>query len=259
MKNSWLKLLIVLFLVSTLSACQTSQAQKQINADNEKRAELHYKLGLDAIHKGTIPKAFEELYISDKLLPDQPDTLDAIAYAWRLRGNNKKAETFYIRAIKAEASSATYNNYGSLLVELSKYEQAIKILNTALEDPRYRNQSLAFINLGNAYVGLNNLEQAVNSYRKASMLSPNWSYPQLREASAYSKFDRPNYAQALYETILRKEPANQQALAELIDLLKGKDENTLLSAYLNTFIANTADPLQQAWAKDELTLLNTGK
>ncbi|MDX8381643.1 MAG: hypothetical protein R8M14_05975 [Ghiorsea sp.] len=259
MKTIWFKLTITAFLLTMLSACQTSQAQKQINDDNDKRAELHYKLGLDAIHKGTIPKAFEELYISDKLLPNQPDTLDAIAYAWRLRGNNKKAEAFYQRAIEVDASSATYNNYGSLLVELGKYKEAITNLNIALEDPRYRNQSLAFINLGNAYIGLKDLEHGVSSYRKASMLSPNWSYPQLRAAAAYSQFNRPNYAQALYETILRKEPANHQALAELIKLLKNTGQNSLLRSYINTFIVSTEDKLQQAWAKDELTLLNTGK
>jgi Tfp pilus assembly protein PilF len=212
-------------------------------------------LGLDALHKGTVPKAFEELYISDKIKPNQPETLDAIAYAWRLRGNNKNAEKFYKKAIREGAGAATYNNYGSLLIELGNYDKAIQQFNKALEDPTYRNQSLVFVNMGDAYVGLNNLEEAVKSYRKARLLSPNWTYPQLKEANAYQAFHRPNYAQALYETILRQEPANQEALASLISLLKGKGQDSLLRTYIQAFIKATPDKLQQAWAKDELALL----
>ena len=253
-----MKYILLIATVLSLSACQ-SDASKRLDEDATKRAHLHYQLGLDALHKGTVPKAFEELYISDEIKPNQPDTLDAIAYAWRLRGDNKKAEQFYKKAIKADAGSSTYNNYGSLLNELGKYDDAIKNLTIALEDPRYRNQSLVFVNLGDAYVGKSNLEEAVKAYRKAKLLSPNWTYPELREAAAYTTFHRPNYAQALYETILRREPANQQALAGLIALLRGKGQDNLLRTYIRAFIKANPDKLQQAWAKDELALLRTSK
>ncbi len=253
-----MKYILLIASIISLSACQ-SDASKRLDEDATKRAHLHYQLGLDALHKGTVPKAFEELYISDKIKPNQPDTLDAIAYAWRLRGDNKKAEQFYKKAIKADAGSSTYNNYGSLLNELGKYDDAIKNLTIALEDPRYRNQSLVFVNLGDAYMGKGNLEEAVKAYRKAKLLSPAWTYPELREAAAYTTFHRPNYAQALYETILRREPANQPALAELIALLKGKGQDNLLRTYIRAFIKANPDKLQQAWAKDELALLRTSK
>ncbi len=254
-----LRLMLSLLILSVIPACQTSQAQQKLNDDKAKRADLHYQLGLDAIHKGAIPKAFEELLLAEKINPEQPETLDAIAYAWRLRGNNKQAEAYYKRALKAGAGSATNNNYGSLLVDLGEYEAAVKQLKTALEDPRYRNQSLAFVNLGDAYIGLKNLDDAVASYRKAHMLAADWSYPQLKEAQAYVEFNRPNYAQALYETLLRNEPNNQQALAGLISLLKQEHEEALLRQYIESFIKNTSDKLQQAWAKDELILLNKQK
>lgn len=252
-----LNITLLLSLLFTLGACQ-SQAEKRLDENSDKRAKLQYQLGLDALHKGLIPKAFEKLYLSDNIRPHQPETLDAIAYAWRLRGDNTKAETFYKRAIKYGAGSATFNNYGSLLTELGSYEQAIQNFNLALEDPRYRNQDLVFVNMGDAFVGLNNLEQAVQSYRKAGMLSKSWTYPQMKEAAAYTKFNRPNYAQALYETILRKEPANQDALRELILLLKGTNNKQLLRLYIQKFIETTSDPLQQAWAKDELIILDKG-
>lgn len=249
------RFLILLLLLPLLASCQSSAEQKQIDGDNSKRAALHYRLGIDALHKGMLPKAFEELMLSDKISPDQPETLDAIAYAWRTRGNNKEAKKYYERAVKMNASSATRNNYGSLLIELGEYKAAVKQLNIALEDPRYRNQSLAFTNLGDALIGLKKLNEGVAAYRKAHMMSPNWTQPQLREADAYIQFKRPHYAQALFETILRKEPANQQALQGLIQLLKSKKENKLLKKNIQTFITKTTNELHKAWAKDELARL----
>ncbi|HID36171.1 MAG TPA: hypothetical protein EYP39_02150 [Ghiorsea sp.] len=249
---------LLLSLLLGLNACQT-QAEKRLDENSDKRAKLQYQLGLDALHKQLVPKAFEHLYVSDKIRPNQPETLDAIAYAWRLRGDNTKAEMFYKKAIKHDAGSATYNNYGSLLVELGQYDKAIKNFNLALEDPRYRNQTFVFINMGDAYVGLNKLEEAVLAYRKAGMLDKTWVYPQLKEAAAYTKFNRPNYAQALYETILRKEPSNQEALRELIAVLKGKSEQQLLRLYILKFIETTSEPLQKAWAKDQLIILDKVK
>ncbi len=252
-----MKYILLIAAILNFSACQ-SQGQKKLNENADKRAALHYQLGLDAIHKGFIPKAFEELYISDKIKPNQPDTLDAIAYAWRLRGDNKNADKFYKKAIDNDAGPATYNNYGSLLNDMGEYEQALVNFELALKDPRYRNQSLIFVNMGDSYVGLNNLTLAVQSYRKAGMIAPNWVYPQLKEAAAYIKFKRPNYAQALYETLLRREPANQEALSGLIGLLKGKNQDALLRQYIQAFIDTTPDKLQQAWANDELALLSEG-
>ncbi|MDX8388646.1 MAG: hypothetical protein R8M46_08990 [Ghiorsea sp.] len=248
----YIRLLATLLLIVSLSACQSSPEKKQSDEDKSKRAAFHYRLGIDALHKGFLPKAFEELMLADSIAPKQAETLDAIAYAWRVRGDNKEAKKYYKQAIKAGGSSATRNNYGSLLVELGEYKEAAEHLNIALEDPRYRNQALAFTNLGDALVGLEDLKGSVAAYRKAHMLSPKWSQPQLREAEAYVHFDRPNYAQALYETILRQEPANQAALLGLITVVKNTGERDLLKMYIQTFIEKTPGALQKAWAKDEL-------
>lgn len=245
---------ITLLLFLALAGCQSGAAKKQSENNIDKRAKLHYSLGIEALHKDFLPKAFEELMLSDSINPNQSATLDAIAVAWRVHGNNQKAKKYYELAIDADkdADSATRNNYGSLLIEMGEYKEAVQQLNIALEDPRYRNQPLAFTNLGDALVGLKDLEAAVSAYRKAQMLAPDWSQPKLHEAAAYATFNRPIYAQALYETILRKEPSNKEALVGLIPLLKDNSEQVLLTKYINTFIEKTTIALDKAWAKDEL-------
>ena len=247
-----LHLTATLILLGLLSGCQSSAERKQVKEDRDKRADFHYRLGIDALHKRLLPKAFEELILSDKIAPGNPETLDAIAFAWRVRGDTEQSKRYYEKALDHDAGAATRNNYGSLLIQMGEYREAIEQLEIALEDPRYRSQALAFVNMGDAYSGLGKLEEAVSAYRKAKLLSPNWSHPQLREAAVYAQFNRPHYAQALYETILRKEPNNQQAMVGLIALLKGKGKNKLVSGYIQKFIDTSKDEMVKAWAKDEL-------
>lgn len=247
--------ILMLCAALVLSACQSSGIKKQNEDDVKKRASLHYSLGIDALHKGFIPKAFEELMLADSIEPENAATLDAIAYSWRVRGNQKEATKYYQRAIRYDPAPATRNNYGSLLVEMGEYKEAVKQLNFALDDPRYNKQDLAFTNLGDAYVGLKEYESAIAAYRKAQLIAPRWTYPKLREASAYVAMKRPNYAQALYETILRSEQTNQQALQGLMTLLQNKGEKSAIRVHLQTFIKHTTNPLQKAWAKDELAQL----
>jgi len=251
-----LRFIITCLVLFSLTSCQSSAHKQKLSDDIDKRALTHYKLGVDSLHKGFIPKAFEELLLSNQIKPKEPNTLDAIAYAWRVRGNNQEAKKYYNAAIRAGASSAARNNYGSLLVDIGEYNEAVKQLNIALEDPRYRKQDLAFVNLGDAYLGLNDLEQSVASYKKAQLLSPNWIYPLLQEAAAYAKFERENYAAALYERILTKDPTNQVGLSMLIKLFKVRKDNSLLQIYIHNFIEKTSDNLHKAWAKDELKQLH---
>ena len=127
---------LTLLLVMALTACST--AAKIDDPDKQARlANIHYRLGIDALGKqGMLPKAFHELIKSDELLPDQPEVLDALAYAWLLRGNMKKSETYYLRAMKHHAVAATYNNYANLLNRMKRYKEAEKAARKALDDPR---------------------------------------------------------------------------------------------------------------------------
>ena len=64
-----------------LSGCQ-SAASKAYDENEIKRAKSHYNLGLDAINKNQLPKAFDELMQSDAINPNQPEVLDLLAYSW---------------------------------------------------------------------------------------------------------------------------------------------------------------------------------
>lgn len=245
-RQNWILFICASFLIS----CSHPLPEK-----NNKLAKIHYQIGLDSLQRGQLPKAFDELMQSNEAHPKQPQTLGALAYAWRLQGNMKQSESFYKQAIAAGGGSSTYTNYGSLLVSLERYKEAEVILQKALQDPRYRKQYLALVLLGDSLSGQDQPEEAIKHYRKAAMMNPSQNLPQLKEAQVYVKMGRLNYAQALYETLLRKQPTLRPALEDLIALLIKRSDIDAARKHVANYIEKEKDPLNRAWASDELTRL----
>lgn len=249
-----LSLVVTMIGILLLTGC--SGANKPSEEQQQKRVKLHYRIALDALHKNQLPKAFEELMYAEKIDPNQPEVLDALAYAWRLRGNHQKAEAYYKRAIRAGAGSSSHTNYGSLLVEMGRFEEAKIHLQKALEDPRYHGQHIAYVLLGDAFLGLKEYEKAIDAYRNAGRLNPNQTLTRIKEARVFAASNRLNFAQALFESVLRQEPANRTALEGLLEILKTRNNYAAARTQLQNYISRPAvSDLDRAWATDELVKL----
>lgn len=243
-------LLVALLLpLLLLAACQSNPKDEEKAV---KSAKLHYRIGVDALYNGNLPKAFDELMTSDKLNPDQPKVLDALAFAWRLRGDLKKSEALYKKALRAGGGSSVHTNYGSLLIQMERYKEAEKQLRQALDDPRYANQYIAFVNLGDALAGQKRYDDAIVAYRQAGLLDPKTNVPRLSEAAVYIKQGRFNYALALYQTMLRANPADRQVLQAAISLLEKRHDYATAEKLIRNFLEKTRSDLDRGWASDEL-------
>lgn len=214
-----------------------------------KQVESHYRLGLDALQKNNLPKAFDELLHAEQLAPKRADVLDALAYAWRVRGDLEKSHAYYTRALAIDPAPRTWNNYGSLLLAMKKPVDAEHAFRKALEDPRYPRPDFAYVNLGDAMLMQDRFDDAIAAYRQARLLNPLQDVSRLKEAAAYRDHDRPEFARAMYETILRDSPSNRQALEGLLGMLQNEAE---AKSQLQKFIKLTQEPLDRAWAEEKL-------
>jgi len=246
--------MILPLLLLSMTACQ-STGHRLTPEQTTKSAKIHFQLGINALYANNLPKAFEELMRSNEILPKQPDVLDALAYAWRLRGDSSKAEALYRESLKVKSRASTETNYGSLLVELKRYNEAEVHLRIALEDPRYQKQYLTLIHLGDALLGQERFTDAIAAYRQATRLNPSQHISKLREAAAYVHVKRFNYAQALYESMLHHNPNDKEALTGLIAILTQQHQTQMARQYLANYIEKEKDPLNRAWANDELIRL----
>lgn len=250
-----MRALTFILCLALLGGCQTTGSGRDADK-SDRRADLHYQLGLDALNKGNLPRAFDELLQAEHLAPERTDVLDALGLAWRLRGDLEKAEAYYRRALKLNPAPATYNNYGSLLLQQGRAKEAEAYFREALGDPRYRRPDLAYINLGDALLAQDRFNDAIAAYRQAKVLNPQQETARLREAEAYVRYHRPRFAQAMYETILRERPGFRPAIQALLALLEEGGHLVEAREQLKHFLGVTSDPLDRAWAEQELARIS---
>ena len=236
-----------------ISGC-AGTTQKE-DDQQDKLASLHYQIGVDALNKGKLPKAFDELITSDTMRPNQPEVLDALAYAWLLRGDLEKSEAHYRKSLHIKALASTQNNFANLLNKMGRYAEAEAMARKALNDPRYPNQDFAFINLGDALLGQDKFDEAIRSYGQAQLFNSKNILPQLKVANAYLRHDRLHEARALYKTLLLQNGDSRVVVMGLLEVLKKQDEQAEARRVLTQFSQQAKSDEDKAWAAIELERL----
>jgi len=236
-----------------LSSCSTAMHQQMQPDKVNKLAYTHYQLGIDALgKKGMLPKAFDELLQSDKLHPNQPLVLNALAFAWLLRGDMKKSEDYYRQALQNGGGALTFTNYANLLNRLHRFPEAATYAQKALDDPRYPHQDMAFINLGDALLGQDQFEAAIHAYQQAELFNPEDSIIKFKLAHAYYQHGQLIQAQVLYNIFIRQQPGYRPAVEELVQALLKTNKRQLATQALTNFSQQTTSSLDKAWAKKQL-------
>ncbi|MDX8401776.1 MAG: tetratricopeptide repeat protein [Mariprofundaceae bacterium] len=253
--RSPINLILALLISGVLVGCGGAHHMDAVKA--QKAARLHYQLGIEALRNEQLPRAFDELMTADRLNPGQPEVLDALGLAWRMRGDLKKAEHFYRKSLQAERRAITLNNYANLLLEMKKYKKARRMALEALEDPRYPRQDLVYLNLGDAEAALEHDEAALKAWRRALRFNPDLTLAVLHEAEFHARKGRFNYANALYRKLIARHPDDRTVLDAWVRFLEshGRRQEALqaLRAY-----AVRAKGMNAAWARDEIARLLRG-
>ena len=246
---------IALAAILTLTAC-ASNTQKDVGKQ-EKLAHIHYQLGIDALGKeGMLPKAFDELIQSNEIHPNQPPVLDALAYAWLLRGDMKKSEQYYKLALRHGGRAASQNNYANLLNRMQRFDEAEAMARKSLDDPRYANQDLAFINLGDALLGQKKFDQAIKAYSQARLFNQNSLLPESKLANAYFVQGRLHESATLYKILLRKQPNSRSTVNALVEVLIKQNREAEARLQLQEFRRSSNSSLDKAWAMDKIGQLD---
>jgi len=258
LQKSYVQIFTLLCLSIFISSCASNEKHTQLDTTKQKKlAYIHYQLGIDAIgKKGMLPKAFDELMESDAILANQPHVMDALAYAWLLHGNLKKAENYYIKALKFGSNASIFNNYANLLNRMKQYKRAETNARQALDDPRYPNQDLAFINLGIALAGQQKLPEATQAFQQAKLFNSSNPLPDFKLADIYFKQGKLREAGLLYESLFHKQQNNRIAVEGLIAVLNKQHDEHKARLILRQFSQSTSSAMDKAWALNQLDTLD---
>ena len=104
--------------------------------------------------------------------PDQPDALHYLGLVYMEKGDDKQAESYIKRSLTLTNNPVYFGNYGFFLTRQRKHEAAIEQYKKALElQPNYAE---GWFNLGVSYSALGNLTAAEEAYEKAISFNNNY-------------------------------------------------------------------------------------
>jgi len=155
---------IAVLVCFSVSGCQTTK--------NKEEAVLRLRNGSALLQQGHYPEALRELLIAEKLDPKDPNIQNNLGLAYFLREKYDLAATHLHEAIQLKPDySEARNNYGRVLIEEGKYQEAIRELRIVIKDLTYSEPSRAWVNLGLAQFRQKQYDEAKKNFAEAIKLN----------------------------------------------------------------------------------------
>lgn len=200
---------------------------------------------------GNLPDAIIAHQNSIKYSPNDPEAYFNYALSLSMTGNLIEACRLYQKAISINPNYIeALNNYGIILNQLKKFTSAKKVLLKSVSiTPSYLN----YINLGNSFKGLGEVNEAIISYKKAISYNDKSYNAYFNLALVYTsmgKIDesikffektisiKPNYTEAhRLLSLLKKYKINDPHLDKLNFLYQDKNLNLLEKSHISFALA----------------------
>jgi len=166
----WLTLVLAALM---MAGCVTSTDSRfQREADKEKAIENYVRLATAYIGQGNIDRARVHLDRATELAPEGSAVLAAKGLLYQTDREDELAERSYKAAIandKGYTRARVY--YGAFLYGKGRFEEARDQFAAASRDTEYSDRASVFFNLGLSEERLEDLEAAVQAYRRSVELS----------------------------------------------------------------------------------------
>lgn len=181
----------------TASGCTVNQAAKN-------KSLYHYQMGQSFYAENNFTAALVEYSEAEKLTPKDPALLNDLGLAYFRKGRYDLAELKYLRAIELKPDfSEARNNLGVNYLEMKRWDDAIVQFKKVQDDIFYQAQDNASINLGLAYLGKGEHQQALTLLR--GVVGKNPLDPRVRVylGRVYFAMDKPDLAVGEYRKALQ--------------------------------------------------------
>lgn len=135
-----------------LQACQhtkINQVQSNKKTDLSKAATYNVQLGLGYLKQGDRPRAKKKLLTALEQDPNSPDANAAIAYYFEQTSELEQSRRYYLKAVSLSSNGgAQLNNYGAFLCRQGEYKKAETYFLKAVKDEHYVHTAGAYENAG---------------------------------------------------------------------------------------------------------------
>lgn len=174
--------LVFLSLCTTWAGAQQTQTQQfpeqgfgamPAPKDARTRARAHTELGSLYFQDGNLIVALEELTLAAAADPNYAPAFSTRGLVLYYVKEFDSAEKDFKRALSLEERNPDINNnYGWFLCQTDRAKESIAYFERAYRNPLYQTPASAYLNAGECYVKLNELDLAEDALRRAQRLSP---------------------------------------------------------------------------------------
>ena len=181
-----------LIVVLATTGCVTSSQKSASSANPEAANQQHIKLALKYIGSENRDLARVHLQKAAKFNSRSAELYNAYALLYQMEQEFKLAEDNYQKALARNKSytMARYN-FAAFLFNQGRMAEAREQMKWVSEDLGYERRAQAFYILGLTQKRMNDTEQALESFEKATQLSSGFSAPYLEAAELY--FQQKNF------------------------------------------------------------------
>lgn len=239
-------IVVVILVLVLLSACASSQPVKKQTYS----AEVHKTLGLAYIQEGNATRALKEFLLAVEGDPQNPEIHAGLAQAYYMKKAYPLAEEHFLEALELSQGNPQYrNNLGALYLDMQRWDDAIHQFRLASDNLLFASPEIALTGMGVAQASKGDYYAAVESYKLA--LSANIQFPQayFYLGESYDALDKldlaveafkratklvPNYLDAHYRLgmlyMRRKESALAKTEFDKVMILAPDSEQARLSS-----------------------------
>lgn len=147
-----------------MQACQHTddkETPSNMKTDLSKAASYNMQLGLGYLKQGDRPRAKKKLLTALEQEPNSADVNAAIAYFFEQTNELEQAKKYYLKAVALSSNSgAQLNNYGTFLCRQGDYKKAETFFLRAVKDEQYVHTSGAYENAGLCALAIPDNEKA---------------------------------------------------------------------------------------------------
>ena len=175
-------------------------------------AAAHRNLGAIYQRTGQLAKAIAELKQAVALEPQDPTAYGNLGAVYCDVGQFDEAIECLKEAIRLKPDyGLAYANLGYAYRSLSRYRLAIEHLEKALEMQGDRPNAMTYLNIGDTYYAMGELEKAIPYYQNRIRLNPDHATAHLLLGLSFRALKRDDEARAHLEKTLELDPGHPQA------------------------------------------------
>jgi type IV pilus assembly protein PilF len=190
-------------LMALLAGCMV--AEKPSAEDTQVSVSRRVAAGFEYLQMDKPSEARRHIARALELNPRSPEAHNAMALLYKYEGDDKRAEDHYRRAIRFDRNfSVARNNYGVLLMQQRRFNEALTQFSTAADDPSYDRRAIAFENKGRALVSLDRLDDALDAFNTSLRLDSRAPEPLLEVAWIHFRRDQVRVADNLYRRYVER-------------------------------------------------------